>query len=92
MRRVALLLSLVVLAACAEKLTGPQAQVAAVAYRDQAIATAPLIFVNGVEADTAYLRKLDEKTIESVEIIKGKAALARYGERAQKGVILVKTK
>ena len=92
MRKIALLLSLVALTACAEKLTGPEAQEAVVAYRDQVIATQPLIFVNGVEADTGTVRKLDELNIESIEVIKGKAAVAQYGERAAKGVILVKTK
>jgi outer membrane receptor protein involved in Fe transport len=92
MRKILLSLSLVALAACADKLTGPEAQVAAGAHRNEAISSGVLVLVDGVEVDTSYVRKLDASTIESIEVLKGKKASERFGARAQNGVILVSLK
>jgi hypothetical protein len=92
MRKIILTFSLVALAACADKLTGPEAQSAARAHRNEAIASGVLVLVNGTEVDTAYLRQLDANQIETVEVLKGKKAQERFGARAQNGVILVSLK
>ena len=92
MRKIFLTMSLVALGACAEKLTGPEAQVAATAHRNEAIASGILFYVNGVEVDTAYVSKLDAALIQSVEVLKGKSARERFGERARYGAVLVSLK
>ena len=55
----------------------------------------PLIVVDGVMVDPASgfeLGDLDPDAIESIEVIKGGAAEALYGERAAGGVIKIYTK
>lgn len=52
----------------------------------------PLVFVDGVRADMEVFRKIDRESIESVEVLKGTAAIAVYGDSATRGVIAIKTK
>ena len=53
----------------------------------------PLIIVDGViMSDPDALENLDPDGIESVEVIKGDAALALYGERAKNGVVRITMK
>ena len=54
----------------------------------------PIIYVDGVLMQGALsgIRQLDPNTIESVEVIKGEAAVRLYGERGRNGVITIKTK
>jgi hypothetical protein len=92
MRKILLSLSLVALAACADKLTGPEAQAAVSAHRSEAISSGVLVLVNGVEVDTSYIRKLDATTIASVEVLKGGKVEERFGARGRNGVILVSLK
>ena len=92
MRKIVLTFSLVALTACADKLTGPEAQAAASAHRSEVIASGVLMLVDGAEVDTTYMRKLDAGLIESVEVLKGRAARERFGERAPNGAILVSLK
>lgn len=49
-----------------------------------------LIIVDGVIEDENYI--IDEKNIQSVNIIKGDQAISKYGERGRQGVIEIKTK
>ncbi|MES2521424.1 MAG: M56 family metallopeptidase [Gemmatimonadota bacterium] len=51
-----------------------------------------LVVVDGVVVDQQTLSKLSPDRIESVEVIKGKAAVSLYGARAAAGVIKVTTK
>ena len=51
-----------------------------------------LYFVNGNRTSVAEVRRLSTSSIESIEIVKGKAAVARYGPEARDGAILVSTK
>lgn len=51
---------------------------------------APLMILDGVIMSGA-LSEIDPKTIEKVEVVKGKAAQTLYGERASAGVILITT-
>lgn len=60
-------------------------------FRVYNVGEEPLILVDGVEADWATLNRIVEK-IESVEVKKGEASVAQYGEKAKNGVILVVTK
>ena len=50
----------------------------------------PLIIVDGEE--TASLSGINPDAIESMEVLKDKTAIKRYGERAKDGVIIVKRK
>jgi TonB-dependent SusC/RagA subfamily outer membrane receptor len=52
----------------------------------------PLIVVDGVPQDSAYLRTLNPNDIESIDILKEAAVLAIYGCRASAGVVLITTK
>ena len=52
----------------------------------------PLWIVDGVLADTAYIRKIDPNDIEYLEVLKDASATALYGYRASSGVIIVTTK
>jgi TonB-dependent SusC/RagA subfamily outer membrane receptor len=54
--------------------------------------TAPVFIIDGVRTDQAAFRRLRPEDIESVEVLKGKAAAATYGPDAEGGVITVKTK
>lgn len=57
------------------------------------LSESPLIFVDGVEAETADpLDRLDPEDIASIEVIKGGAATTMWGERARGGVIQITTK
>lgn len=53
----------------------------------------PLIYVDGVRlTGTETIQDIDPEGIEKIEVIKGKAAVAQYGEEASRGVILITTK
>ncbi len=51
----------------------------------------PLVFVDGEELPSDGLREIKPDQIESIEIVKGSAAITLYGHRAVDGVILVRT-
>lgn len=51
-----------------------------------------LFFVNDKEYSREEIEKLDPNSIESLSIIKGKEAEAKYGERAKDGAIIIKLK
>ena len=47
-----------------------------------------LVFINGVKSDPSVIQKLDRNSIESIEVIKGRAAAERYNDpAAANGVI-----
>ena len=52
----------------------------------------PLVFVDGVRADISAFRRLQSEKIESVEVVKGGAAIAQWGPEAVHGVIRITTK
>lgn len=52
----------------------------------------PLIIVDGVIVANADFSKLNPDRIESIEVIKGAAAVATYGQTAANGVISIKLK
>jgi TonB-dependent SusC/RagA subfamily outer membrane receptor len=54
----------------------------------------PIFFIDGKRVDESAFSKLklDPKQIESVEVVKGPAAVAAYGVDAVAGAIVVKTK
>ena len=52
---------------------------------------APVIYVDGVRFD-GPAENLDPEEIESVEVIKRDAAIAKYGKEGENGVIIIKKK
>ena len=52
----------------------------------------PLILIDGEESDQEHLNKIDPNQAESFNVLKDSASVAKYGERARAGVIVVKTK
>ena len=52
----------------------------------------PLILIDGEESDEEHLKKIDPNNVESFNVLKDDATVAKYGERAKGGVIEVKTK
>ncbi|MGH7615871.1 MAG: M56 family metallopeptidase [Gemmatimonadaceae bacterium] len=52
----------------------------------------PILLLNGVRTELSVLQTLDRTRIESVEVLKGEAALKLYGPDAAHGVITIKTK
>ena len=55
--------------------------------------TSALLFLDGKEIPSSTsLDSLPGESIESVEVVKGRAAVALYGDRGSAGVVLVVTK
>ena len=52
----------------------------------------PCVIIDGKTVDGAKLKDIDPKTIESMDIIKGKSAVEKYGDKAKHGAILINTK
>ena len=55
-------------------------------------ANAPIYIVDGVVLAAGSIPDIPTSSIESVEVVRGAAAVAMWGERAASGVIVVKTK
>lgn len=52
----------------------------------------PIVYFDGVRTDLAEAKKVDPNTIESIQVIKDKAARDQYGEDGKNGVILITSK
>ncbi len=53
----------------------------------------PLMIIDGKEAEAqTSMNDIDPNQIKSVEVLKGDAAVKKYGEKAKNGVILITTK
>lgn len=52
----------------------------------------PLYFVNGKEWSREDVSLIDPNRIKTIQVLKNEQALAKYGERGKKGVILIDTK
>ena len=51
-----------------------------------------LIFVDGVEKDTMFIKQIDSKDIKEVRVFRGAKATAEFGEKAKNGVVVITTK
>jgi TonB-dependent SusC/RagA subfamily outer membrane receptor len=58
----------------------------------EALSRAPVLLIDGEIVGREAVEALDPKDIESIEVIKGPAAAALYGERAANGVIRITTR
>jgi len=54
--------------------------------------TQPLFLIGDRVASFAEVRELDSGQIERIEVIKGTAAIAIYGERGRNGVVTISLK
>jgi TonB family protein len=52
----------------------------------------PLIIADGKTIDIIKMKEIDPKTIETMTVLKDKAAISQYGEKAKDGVIVITTK
>ncbi len=52
----------------------------------------PIYIVDGKEISKAHMNDIDPDGIERMEVIKGQAAIERYGERAKDGVVIIAMK
>ena len=52
----------------------------------------PMLLIDGVRSSLDEIERLDPKTIENIEILKGAAAVATYGPDAQGGIITITMK
>src|SRR5947209_6119149 len=92
-------LSLLAIAACAtERTVAPVVPSGAVPGQLKMIAAgrdtsqAPLWILNGKIINPPTDGAIDVKKIETVEVLKGKAAIDKYGPRALNGVVIITTK
>ncbi|WP_274476273.1 M56 family metallopeptidase [Mangrovimonas aestuarii] len=51
-----------------------------------------LILIDGKEVDKSEMKKLNSEDIETIEVLKGDKAIEEYGDKAEDGVIIIKTK
>ena len=52
----------------------------------------PMVIADGKTIDINKMKEIDPKTIESMTVLKDKAAIKQYGEKAKDGVIIITTK
>ena len=69
-----------------------QGQIAGLRLPLRGVGEATLFFIDGEEVDRPALQGLDPAAIESIEVLKGWAAMDRYGDRAAGGVVQVTMK
>ena len=93
-RVMAIALTLACVACSSERLTGPAAQNAARRFQSQANSTVatPLFLLDGKEISAEQARTMDTKIINSIEVVKGPAAIQAFGERARDGAIVITSK
>lgn len=94
MRKLVPVLALAFASACASEHTlapAPQPQKSALLRCDQRIERCdkPLLFVDGKQTAWDGSNDLDPSAIESVEVIKGKTAIERYGQEGRNGVVYI---
>jgi TonB-dependent SusC/RagA subfamily outer membrane receptor len=57
-----------------------------------AVSPSLLVLVDGREVPAASLRDIDADDIRDIQVLKGRAAVEQYGDRAADGVVVVRTK
>jgi len=93
-RILAIALTLASVACSGERLTGPAAQKAALRYQAQASSAmpTPLFILDGKEISAEQARTMDTKVINTIEVVKGLAAIQAFGERGRDGVVVITRK
>ena len=52
----------------------------------------PLVYIDGEKSDSKFLKSLDPNQIASMNVLKGTAAVKKYGKKAKDGVIEITIK
>lgn len=52
----------------------------------------PVCILDGCEVDSTVLNRLNPNDISTIDVMKDKAAIMKYGDKAKNGVIFIKTK
>lgn len=92
-RSIAALAFLAVTAACATERVAAPNRVAAPVAASSKMALLPLLYVvDGVRLGRDQVPAIEASRVASVEIIKGRTALERFGADASYGVVLITTK
>ena len=93
-RVLAIALTLAGVACSSERLTGPAALNAALKYQAQTSASVPtpIFLLDGKEITVEQSRTMDTKIINTIEVMKGPAAIQAFGERAHNGVVIITSK
>jgi hypothetical protein len=91
--RAAVLASLFAMGCSVDSLSGPKAQAAFTQARlhHGGLAEGVIMFVDGQRVSSESHVDLDPRTIQRIEIVKGPAAVQRYGDEARRGVVHIYT-
>ena len=54
--------------------------------------TQPLVVINGVISENQNVKNVDPETIQSINVLKGKSATSKYGDKGKNGVIEITLK
>ena len=75
-----------------QRLGAPDDTLTATVSQSKVQGAEPMLFIDGVRADAAALKKIDRARIATVNVLKGVSAVSEYGPAATNGVIVVTTK
>ena len=68
------------------------AEAVVVGYGQEPAHHHPLVVIDGKTVDFEKMKDVDPKTIESIDVLKDKSGIEKYGEKAKNGVIVITTK
>ena len=81
---------------CAERITAPSSGPEVITIRGPAnnsLGRIPLVVVDGrILDDNEEMTRIDPATIQQVDVLKGAAAIERFGARGANGVIVITLK
>ena len=75
-----------------EKSNDEQPHVATDTLKNYNTGNQPLIIVDGFETSNKLMNHIDPSAIESIEVLKETSTIAKYGDKAKNGVVIIKTK
>ena len=52
----------------------------------------PIFIVSGIQVSRYALGEIDPNNIESINVLKGESAIAKYGEKGENGVVIINLK
>jgi TonB-dependent SusC/RagA subfamily outer membrane receptor len=94
--RLACAMGVLVSGGCAERITAPSSGPEVITIRGAAnnsLGRTPLIVVDGrILDDNAEVDRVDPAAIEQVDVLKGAAAIERFGARGANGAIVITLK
>lgn len=56
------------------------------------ISTDPLYIIDGKKVNPTDIKKIDQSTIEAIDVLKGQKAIDKYGEEGKNGVVIITLK